>query len=644
VTSAGDIIARFLWKEPGELTNGRHPARPYQRRGWRKQSVICSKISATREDIHTVSNLLGNIDIISKEKGIESQVIVEAVRDAMLVAARKQYKTQEDLGADFDPRTGDVLIFAIKQVVETVEDPVNQWTLAQARQKDPQAEIGSEVRVFLPTEGLGRIAAQTAKQVIMQKIREAERETLFREFNDRIGEMTPCTVKRLEGSDIVVDIGKSEARMPKREQSRLESFSVGDRIRVVVKAVDKTGKNPGVIVSRADPDFVVRLFEQEVPEIYDGTVEVKACAREAGERTKIAVLSRDRDVDSVGACVGMKGMRVQSIIRELRGEKIDIIEFSEDPKTFATNALSPAKISRVAIVDTEARHMEVIVDDTQLSLAIGKKGQNVRLAAKLLGWRIDIKSQEEKRQEVELEMSNLVVPGDPVSVLLSHGLPEAILNLLVEGGVGTVEQLGSMTPEELTAIPGMLPDYIPMIQSAVLSYYSQFENALLDESAEQPEGADAEAVSSSLEDSAAEDSAPNAEVATDGSTPAGETTVDEAHPAVDVAADTEAPASALEPVSDVPSNVESPEELDAGGTHSGQLPTAAPQTDDLKSAAAAAEISDVVDAGPGTESALASHSDESSNGPGETTKGKSGDAEEGSPDNEDASRAENRVE
>lgn len=426
-----------------------------------------------------MSNLLGNIDIISKEKGIDSQIILEAVRDAMLVAARKQFKTQEDLGADFDPRTGEVLIFAIKRVVETVEDRLNEWTLDQARRKDPNAEIGGQVRVFLPTEGLGRIAAQTAKQVIMQKIREAERDTVFREFNDRVGEMTACTVKRIEGSDIVVDIGKAEARMPKREQSRLESFSVGDRIRVVIKAVEKTGKNPGVIVSRADPDFVVRLFEQEVPEIYDGTVVVKACAREAGERTKIAVLSRDRDVDSVGACVGMKGMRVQSIIRELRGEKIDIIEYSDDPKTFATNALSPAKISRVAIIDTEARHMEVIVDDTQLSLAIGKKGQNVRLAAKLLGWRVDIKSQEEKRQEVEMEMSNLVVPGDPVSALLSYGLPEVLLNLLVDGGVGTVERLGSMTPEDLSSIPGMIPEYIPMIQAAVLSYYGQYEEAVL---------------------------------------------------------------------------------------------------------------------------------------------------------------------
>jgi N utilization substance protein A len=232
------------------------------------------------------------------------------------------------------------------------------------------------------------------------------------------------------------------------------------------------------VLSRAAPEFVVRLFEQEVPEIYDNTVVIKACAREAGERTKIAVFSRDRDVDSVGACVGMKGMRVQSIIRELRGEKIDIIEYSEDPVVFATHALSPAKISRVAIVDASGKHMEVIVDDTQLSLAIGKKGQNVRLAAKLLGWKIDIKSEEEKRQEVESQMAALVVPGAPVSVLLDHGLAERTVEKLIEAGIGTVEKLGGMTPEELEQIQGIGPEMVQEIQAAVNSYYSQFEQAL----------------------------------------------------------------------------------------------------------------------------------------------------------------------
>jgi N utilization substance protein A len=295
-----------------------------------------------------------------------------------------------------------------------------------------------------------------------------------------------CTVKRIEGQDLVVDLGKTEARVPKKEQSKLENFSVGERIRCVIKSVEKAGKNAGVIVSRGAPELVMRLFEQEVPEIYDNTVVIKGCAREPGERTKIAVSSRDRDVDSVGACVGMKGMRVQSIIRELRGEKIDIIEFSEDSVSFATHALSPAKISRVSIIDALDKHMEVIVDDTQLSLAIGKKGQNVRLAAKLLGWKIDIKSEEEKRQEVESAMAALVPTGAPVSVLIDHGLGEEIAEKLIEAGVGTVEKLGSMTPEELEAIPGIESDIVEKILVAVNSYYAQFEQQSAASSEETP--------------------------------------------------------------------------------------------------------------------------------------------------------------
>src|SRR5438067_2952040 len=325
----------------------------------------------------------------------------------MLIAARKHYRTNEDYVADMDPKTGAIKLYAVKKVVEAVEDPVHEMTLAEARRIDPNAEVGAEVRIPKNTEALGRISAQTAKQVIFQKVREAERETVFNEYSGRTGELVNCTIKRVEGPDYILDLGKTEAKLSKKEQSRLESYSVGDRVRCVIKLVDKSSKGPGVLVSRAAPELVMRLFEQEVPEIYDGTVTIRGCAREAGERTKIAVSSRDRDVDSVGACVGMKGMRVQSIIRELRGEKIDIIEYSDDPVQFATHALSPAKISRVTILDQAERHLEVIVDDSQLSLAIGKKGQNVRLAAKLLGWRIDIKSGEEKRQEVQNAIEQL---------------------------------------------------------------------------------------------------------------------------------------------------------------------------------------------------------------------------------------------
>ena len=422
-----------------------------------------------------METIFQSIEILSKEKGIDPQIVLDAVKDAMLVAARKHYRTNEDYVADMDPKTGAIQLYAVKKVVEAVEDASHEMTLGEARRLDASAEIGSEVRIKKNTEALGRISAQTAKQVIFQKVREAERETVYQEYSGRAGELVNCTIKRVEGPDYVLDLGKTEAKLSKKEQSRLESYSVGDRVRCVIRLVDKSSKGPGVLVSRAAPELVMRLFEQEVPEIYDGTVQIKGCAREAGERTKIAVQSRDRDVDSVGACVGMKGMRVQSIIRELRGEKIDIIEFSDDAVTFATHALSPAKVSRISIIDPLEKHMEVIVDDSQLSLAIGKKGQNVRLAAKLLGWKIDIKSEEEKRQEVESQMAALVAPGAPVSVLIDYGLAETVVEKLVGAGVGTIEKLGGMTPEQLEEIPEIGAEAVQRILDAVNAYYGQFE-------------------------------------------------------------------------------------------------------------------------------------------------------------------------
>jgi transcription termination/antitermination protein NusA len=438
-----------------------------------------------------LETIFQSIEILSKEKGIDPQIVLDAVKDAMLIAARKHYRTNEDYVADMDPKTGAIQLYAIKKVAEPVTDPTHEMTLGEARRINPEAEIGAEVRIPKHTEALGRISAQTAKQVIFQKVREAERETVYNEYSGRTGELVNCTIKRVEGPDYILDLGKTEAKLPKKEQSRLESYSVGDRVRCVLRLVDKSSKGPGVLVSRAAPELVMRLFEQEVPEIYDGTVAIKGCAREAGERTKIAVQSRDRDVDSVGACVGMKGMRVQSIIRELRGEKIDIIEYSDDPVAFATHALSPAKVSRISISDPLEKHMEVIVDDSQLSLAIGKKGQNVRLAAKLLGWKIDIKSEEEKRQEVESQMAALVAPGAPVSVLTEYGLPEAVVEKLLEASVGTIEKLGGMTPEQIDEIPGI--GSVEAIQSAVNGYYSQFEEseAGAEESAAEPIAAEA---------------------------------------------------------------------------------------------------------------------------------------------------------
>ena len=423
------------------------------------------------------SVLYQSIEALSRDKGIDPGVVVSAVEDAIALATRKYYKTQENMRAELDKETGEIRAYVYKTVVEApeqIEDPVNQIALDEARQLAPDVEIGGEIRYYKPTDVLGRIAAQMAKQVIFQKVREAERDTVFQEYNHRVGEVINATVKRLEPQDVIFDLGKAEARMPKREQSRLEQFAVGERVRVVLQRVDRAAKGPQVIVSRAAPELVQNLFQSEVPEIYDSTVMIRAIAREAGERTKIAVMSRDKDVDPVGACVGMKGMRVQSIIRELRGEKIDIIEYSEEITTFAEKALQPAKVSRVSIMDLGEKQLEVIVDDTQLSLAIGKKGQNVRLAAKLLGWKIDIKSEEEKRQEVEQQMQ--AMSGGPSTPIEQVGeLGEAIIQKLVAAGITTVEALADMTPEQLEEIPGIGEKTLEKIGTAVRHYFGQYE-------------------------------------------------------------------------------------------------------------------------------------------------------------------------
>ena len=433
----------------------------------------------------TTSLLFQTIDQLSREKGIDAQIIISAVEDAILVAARKYYKTSEDLQSHFNKDTGLVEVHAVKKVVEDVQDPDHEISLTDAQKYNAEAAIEGEVRIPKPTDVLGRIAAQAAKQVIFQKVREAERDTVYAEYNQRVGELVNCTVKRMEGPDVIVDLGRTEARMPRKEQSRLETYQIGDRIRAVIKEVDRAARGPQVVVSRADALLVQKLFEMEVPEIYDTTVVIKAIAREAGERTKVAVYSKDPDVDCVGACVGMKGMRVQSIIRELRGEKIDIIEYNDDPLVFAANALSPAKINHVSVLDMGEKHLEVIVDDSQLSLAIGKKGQNVRLAAKLLVWHIDIKSEEEKRQEIESQMAAMALRGAPISELA--GLGDKTLGKLREHGIESVEQLAQMTPEELMQIQGVGEKTVERIRRVVTDYFER------DQTGTAPAAEDAEA-------------------------------------------------------------------------------------------------------------------------------------------------------
>jgi N utilization substance protein A len=417
-----------------------------------------------------MANLLyQQIEMLSREKHIEPEIVVAAIEDAMVVAARKYYKTEEDLRAKFNQETGQVDVYSVHTVVEEVTDPKKEVSLAEARKKNPAAEVGTEIVAAKPTDVLGRIAAQTAKQVILQKVREAERDTIYNEYHNRVGELVTVIVKRAEGPDLIVDMGRTEARLPKREQSKLETYNIGERLRVVIKMVDRAAKGPQVIVSRADASLVQRLFEMEVPEIYDGTVQIRHAAREAGERTKVAVASRDKDVDPVGACVGMKGMRVQSIIRELRGEKIDIIPYNEETVAFAQKALSPAKVTRVQITDPENHKLEVIVEDSQLSLAIGKKGQNVRLASKLIGWDIDIKSEEEKRREIEEQMTALTAPTTPLTALAGVG-PKTI-EKIEAAGINNVEKLAAMTPEQLMEIPGIGEKMVDKIYQAVNRFY-----------------------------------------------------------------------------------------------------------------------------------------------------------------------------
>src|SRR6187399_628908 len=409
------------------------------------------------------------IETIAKEKGIEPAVIISAIEDAVLAASRKAYKSTENLKARFNAESGQVDLFAVKQIVESVNDPALEVSLQEAQQLyGEEAEVDMEIEFPKPTDVLGRIAAQTAKQVIFQKVREAERENIFAEYSGRIGEVMNATVKRFENGDMVVELGRIEASLPRKEQSRAESYAPGERLRAVVKGVNRSTKGPQIVLSRTDPALLVKLFEQEVPEIYDGTVQIRGAVREAGDRAKVAVFSRERDVDPVGACVGMRGTRVQAIIRELRGEKIDIVEWSEDPVTFVTKALSPARVQRVSIVDDEARVMEVVVEDRQLSLAIGKKGQNVRLAAKLAGWKIDIKSDEEKRKEVELQLAGIEF-GDANQETKPLSLPDIhdeVVAVLKAAGYDTVDKLLDAPQENLLALQGFDTETVEAVLAA----------------------------------------------------------------------------------------------------------------------------------------------------------------------------------
>jgi N utilization substance protein A len=409
------------------------------------------------------------IDVVAKDKGIDPSIVIGAIEDAYLAASRKVFKSDEDLRSRFNLETGQVELYAVRQIVPDVTNTSREISLSEAQELyGEEAEVGMEIEFPKETEKLGRIAAQTAKQVIAQRVREAEREKIHAEFSQRIGEVVNATVKRFESGDIIAEIGRVEAQVPRKEQSRAENYAIGDRVRAVIKAVTKNAKGPQVILSRTDPALLVKLFEQEVPEIYDGTVMIRGAVREAGDRAKVAVFSRERDVDPVGACVGMRGTRVQAIIRELRGEKIDIVEWSEDPVQFVTKALSPARVQRVSIVDDEQKVMEVVVEDRQLSLAIGKKGQNVRLAAKLSGWKIDIKSEEEKRKEVEAQLAGIEFggAGEAVRPLELPDIHVEVVAALRAGGYDTVEKVLAAAPDELAGLPGFDAETVEAVFAA----------------------------------------------------------------------------------------------------------------------------------------------------------------------------------
>ena len=420
------------------------------------------------------SELYQTIEAIGREKGLDPDTIIQALEEAYAAATRKYYRSKEDYGARFDPSTGIFSVFSKHIVVEEddLADPQTEITLEEAREVMPEAELGSVIET---PKGeldapLTRIAAQAAKQVIYQKVKEAERELIWNEYADRVGELLTGQVKRFDRGDMIIDLGRTEGVSPRREQSRAEHYNPGDRIRAVLVHVERQGKGPQLVMSRASEILVKKLFEMEVPEIYDGTVIIVSVARDAGERSKVAVRSKDRDVDPVGACVGMKGSRVQAVIRELRGEKIDIVQYDDDPTHYVRNALNPAQINRVAVRDYETREMEVIVAEDQLSLAIGRKGQNVRLASKLVGWHLDIKSEQEKKEEVELEMERMAEATRQLSML---GVDGPVVNRLLDAGFRAVEEITLASLDDLTGIDGIDEDLAIQIYESAETAHEQ---------------------------------------------------------------------------------------------------------------------------------------------------------------------------
>ncbi len=416
-----------------------------------------------------INILSQTIEQISKEKGIDPLVIYQALEEAMVVAARKFFKTGEDLQASYDPETGTIEVYAVREIVETVEDPDTQMSLEEALEIDDTFEVNDLIEIPKDTTDFGRIAAQAAKQIIVQKVREAERKIIFEEFSDQVGVVVNGIVRRYEGRDVILDIGRTEALLPVKEQSRNEHYAQGDRIRCIIAEVDPESKGPQIILSRNSPELLIKLFEAEIPEIYDQTVLIMGAEREGGDRAKVAVHSTEEGLDPVGACVGMRGSRIGSIIRELKGEKIDIIRYSPDILEYAVSALNPARISKVLITNTENKIMDVIVPQDQLSLAIGRKGQNVRLASKLIGWEINIRSDAENKEEPLVEAEKPAVEGYH-HVTLLDGVDDQLADLLAEADITSIETIADSTVEELLESEGVDEELAQSLQAEAAEY------------------------------------------------------------------------------------------------------------------------------------------------------------------------------
>ena len=413
--------------------------------------------------------LLQIADAVAREKAIDRGIVIAAMEDAIAKAARSRYGSETDVHADINPRTGELRLARHLLVVENVESPASQISLEEARRHNPAAQIGDSIADALPPLEYGRIAAQSAKQVIVQKVREAERDRQYQEYKDRIGDIVNGIVKRVEYGNVVVDLGRGEAIVRRDELLPREVFRNGDRVRAYIYDVRREVRGPQIFLSRTHPQFMAKLFAQEVPEIYDGIVEVKAVARDPGSRAKIAVISRDSSVDPVGACVGMRGSRVQAVVNELQGEKIDIIPWSPDIPTFVVNALAPAEVAKV-VLDEDRERIEVVVPDAQLSLAIGRRGQNVRLASQLTGWDIDILTEQEESERRQAEFENRTrMFMDALNV------DEVVGQLLASEGFTSVEELAMVDEKEIASIEGFDSDTAEELQARARDYLSRIE-------------------------------------------------------------------------------------------------------------------------------------------------------------------------